>query len=273
MRTSLVSLTSLASLASLVCGLALLAGCSASDGASDTEETESELVAKDKLTGIAQNSPEAAGILKAASTLTGAELGFCVAGQTCNDLDHAFLDASQVERMLAYRAGADGKAGSKDDRKFTSLSVLRRETAKPGITDQFTFQSLLSVAMHRGYAYPYSATRVLAIADGSREAEGMLRVANTFDRDHLGFGASGASYTYLSWWVANAILEHRAGADGQLGTKDDQAFTSLSQLKQVALSHAVLSHVVRPNEEPAEAAFNLAQLARMARCGEGATTE
>lgn len=262
-------------LVSLACGLGLLAGCAGADGPSDadTDAAEGELVAKDKLTGIAQNSPEAAGILKAASTLSGAELGFCVAGQTCNDLDHAFLDASQVDRMLAYRAGADGKAGTKDDRKFTSLSVLRRETAKPGVTDQFTFQSLLSVAMHRGYAYPYSATRVLAIADGSREADGMLRVANTFDRDHLGFGASGASYTYLSWWVANAILEHRAGADGQLGTKDDQAFTSLSQLKQVALSHAVLSHVVRPNEETAETAFSLAQLARMARCGEGATTE
>jgi hypothetical protein len=258
-------------LGSIVCGLAILTGCAAGDPEGDVDATESELVAKDKLTGIAQNSPEAAGILKAASTLSAAELGFCVAGEACRDLDHAFLDASQVGRMMAYRAGLDGKAGTKDDRAFRSLSVLRRETALAGVTDQFTFQSLLSVAMHRGYAYPYVAAKVLAIADGSREAAAMLRVANTFDRDHLGFGPSGASYTYMNWWVADAIVDHRAGADGQLGTKDDQAFTSLAQLKQVALSHAVLAHVVGPAEEPAEMAFNLAQLARMGGCG--ATTE
>lgn len=65
------------------------------------------------------------------------------------------------------------------------------------------------------------------VRDGSREALGVLRVANELDRDTM------VGDVQLSERVADALLAFRAGDDEEIDTEDDATFETLAELDAV----------------------------------------
>jgi 5'-nucleotidase len=90
---------------------AVLAAC----GAETTEPTEGESEAElgAKFGGLVQGSAESCAVLRVANEASAATLDGAIK-----------LDKRAAQRIAAYRLGEDGKAGTEDDRWFSSLSQL-----------------------------------------------------------------------------------------------------------------------------------------------------
>ena len=97
---------------SLWIGCALLGACVTNEDGADGE-TDSFVDSGKSDTAITDGSPTARAVLRTASFASLATLDNTIA-----------LDARAAKNIVAYRKGADGVAGTADDRRFTTLAQL-----------------------------------------------------------------------------------------------------------------------------------------------------
>ena len=143
---------------------------------------------------VVEGSPEALGVLDVATVLAREDLRRAAP-------DGVGLATSTVNAILTYRAGADGRLDTADDRSFTSLAEL---DAVPHV-GAVAFAKLLAFARERGYVYGDDADDVILADLERRYGKPFEQLTEEEYQGFLGTVDLGAPAGLKTWSVVTGI--------------------------------------------------------------------